>query len=312
MSKDIFHNASGQRVILTEQLKRQIRHLYSSIVVDIASEVKKLKGRDNISSILRRAYLTDLSDELGRQIIHTGDVTEELIRSSMLRIALEVVKDNQDFLNKVGFKIVNAYSHVPQDIVARVASGELYKGKWSLSSSIWQSSQKALNDIDSIVAKGIAQNKSVYDIAKDLEKYVNPSAQKDWQWSKVYPNTNKVIDYNAQRLARTMISHAYEESFVRVTQNNPFIENYQWLISNSDRVCPICQERANNDSYGLGPGIYPKNALPLDHPNGMCTFVTVMSKSYKEIAEELALWTKAEEGTYPAIDRYAEDMKTFL
>ena len=64
-------------------------------------------------------------------------------------------------------------------------------------------------DIQYIVAQGIASQKSAFDIAKDLEKYVDPSAKKDWAWSKVYPGTKKVVDYNAQRLARTMVSHAY-------------------------------------------------------------------------------------------------------
>ena len=121
------------------------------------------------------------------------------------------------------------------------------------------------------------------------------------------------IDYNAQRLARTMISHAYEESFVAVTKNNPFIEAYQWITSGSDRVCEICIDRESSDHYGLGPGIYPKDALPLDHPNGMCTFDVVITMTDEEISDAIADWYLGEGDPEmnKRIDDYVEEMKNF-
>jgi SPP1 gp7 family putative phage head morphogenesis protein len=151
-----------------------------------------------------------------------------------------------------------------------------------LSRSIWNSTSKAKKDINTIIAEGIAQNKSTYDIAKDLEKYVNPSAKKDWAWSKVYPGTNKVVDYNAQRLARTMVSHAYQQAFVRVTKPNPFVTKYRWLASNSNRVCELCNSRD-----GV---LFEKDDLPMDHPNGMCTFTAVIDQPMTDIADRIADW----------------------
>lgn len=290
---NVFAKAEGRRVKLVNEQKRQIRKLYASVLDDIESDIKFLETRTNISSILRVQYLEQLKKEISNSMNNIGKQVEKTIEGNMLNVASSVVECNQTLLKKFGYNdslASTAFMYVPQDVVNEIMSGKLYEGKWSLSKAIWQDNALKNKDLETIISKGIAENKSTYDIAKDLEKYVNPSAKKDWEWSKVYPGTRKVIDYNAQRLARTMVSHAYEESFVRTTKNNPFIESYKWLPSYSDRMCPLCRSRGEDDQYGLGAGIYPKDQLPLDHPNGMCTFETVITKSYEQIADELVDW----------------------
>ena len=126
---------------------------------------------------------------------------------------------------------------------------------------------------------------------------MNPDARKDWDWGKVYPGTKKVVDYNAQRLARTMVSHAYQQAFVRTTQKNPFVSKYKWEASNSGRVCEICEERDGK--------LFDKDELPLDHPNGMCTFTTVMD-DLEKIGERLGDWAAGKSD--PELDKWAEDL----
>ena len=287
-----FQYAEGRRIVLTNAQQRQIRLLYQKVAKEIEQATKRLKNRENISAVMRRAYLDDLLKEIEGNVEALNQQLEGTIHENALAVSAAVVENNVRNMRRAGMDLSQAYFYVPKDIVQDVITGKLYEGRWTLSKAIWSDSQRTINDIRTVVAKGIAENKSAYDIAKDLEKYVDPKARKDWEWSKVYPGTKKIIDYNAQRLARTMVSHAYEESFVRVTKNNPFIESYRWLISNSDRVCPICIARAEDDQYGLGAGIYPKDALPLDHPNGMCTFETVRAKDYEQIANDLVDWVK--------------------
>ena len=162
-----------------------------------------------------------------------------------------------------------------------------------------------------IVSKGVAGQKSTYEIAKELEKYVNPSKARPWDWGKVYPGSAKKIDYNAQRLARTMVSHAYQESFVRTTRKNPFIEAYRWLSSEDDRVCPICIERTEG-FHGVilnGEeviGAYYKDDLPMDHPNGRCTFDIISGTSDDEDNVRLASWIKG--GDDEEMDDYSRSM----
>ena len=83
----------------------------------------------------------------------------------------------------------------------------------------------------------------------------------------------KQVDYNAQRLARTLVQHAYQQSIVEVTLNNPFITSYMW-ISNGSRACEKCIEMDGN--------IYEKDQLPLDHPNGMCIIEMVVKPTMNQ------------------------------
>ena len=217
----------------------------------------------------------------------------------MKKTAEAIVGDNIDFLKEVGMPVQGAFSHVPDEVVRAVATGQIYEGKWSLSRAIWKNTRRTQKDVQSVIAQGIAQNKSTYDIAKDLEKYVDPSAKKDWDWSKVYPGTAKKVDYSAQRLARTMVSHAYQQSFVRTTQKNPFVTKYKWVSAGGARTCEICAARDGVE--------YSKTDLPLDHPNGMCTFIAVIEDSMTDIADRIADWALG--GSDPELDTFARTLR---
>lgn len=302
MAKE-FAISEGIRIEITNEQSKQIRDLYKELSQEYKRELSILSTRSNISSQMRTQYLKDYVKELERDIEYLNRNIESTITSNMLRMSKAVVDDSISLDKKMGFNgIYTKQFYIPQDVVAIVSSGKLYDGKWSLSKAIWSDNQKKIDDINSIVAKGIAGNKTTYEIAKDLERYVNPRARKLWDWSKVYPHTSKKIDYNAQRLARTMVSHAYQESFVESTKDNPFIEKYRWLASGGDRMCPVCADRDGQ--------IYDKDSLPMDHPNGMCTFEVVIEKSYEEIGKELADWVNGEGDPElnSALDDYAETL----
>lgn len=298
-----FAKAEGIRVKITNEQAKQIRKLYKDLANEYKRELRVLSTKSNISSYMRSEYLKDYVKELENDIKYLNNNVEKTISSNMLRVSKAVVENSIELDKKMGFRgVFTKQFYIPQDVVAIVSSGKLYEGKWSLSKAIWSDSQKKISDIESVVAKGIAGNKSTYEIAKDLERYVNPQARKMWNWSKVYPGTSKKIDYNAQRLARTMVSHAYQESFVESTKDNPFIEAYMWVASGGDRMCPICEDRDGE--------IFKKEDLPLDHPNGMCTFEIVMTKSYEEIGREIADWINGEGDPRlnEELDEYAEEL----
>ena len=181
------------------------------------------------------------------------------------------------------------FSKIPKKAMNEILFGKAYKDRKGLSERIWLDTKKFNKDIDYIIAEGIANKKSTYEIAKDLEKYVNPKASKDWEWSKVYPNTNKVVDYNAQRLARTSIQHAFQQAQKRSCAKNPYVEKIRWLSSNSSRTCELCNSRDNQ--------LYDIKDVPLDHPNGLCTTIPEITMSYEEIAEELKAWVNGEANT---------------
>lgn len=296
MAKLNLNTAEQARVQLTQKQQKHIEQIYKGVAKDIDEKIKKLP---NVSSAhLQKTYLENLKKQVIDELDKASGDLQGMIEGNMKSVAESVLDSTLDFTKKVGLSVEGLYSHVPDEIVKSVASGQLYEGDWTLSKAIWKDHMKTQYNINTVVAKGIAENKSAYDIAKDLEKYVDPSAEKPWDWSKVYPSVGKKIDYNAQRLARTMVSHAYQQAFVRSTQKNPFVTKYKWDASNSARTCPICAERDGK--------LYDKNDLPLDHPNGMCTFEAVIPDSMEDIADRIADWTYGADD--PELDTWAEDL----
>lgn len=266
---------------LTQAQYKRIQKLYQQMASVAAKEAEKLKGSTN-SGKLQEAELKKLAKQLQKEAQRLGVSLEGAIKSNMSDTSSAVVADAIKFNGKLGVSIEGAYSRVPTDIVEVLTSGKLYGGKWSLSKAIWSDIKKTQDDISTVVAGGIALNKSSYDIAKDLEMYVDPSAKKPWDWSKVYPGTKKQIDYNAQRLARTMVGHAYQQSVVSVAKNDPFVEGVRWISGHSSTNCELCKERNGK--------IFPVGKLPLDHPNGKCSFAPVIRRNMTDIADELADW----------------------
>ena len=296
MGKLSLKPAEQMRVQLTLKQQKQIEQIYKGVAKDIDQRIKKIP---NVSSApLQKYYLENLKKQVLDELNKASSGLQDMIEGNMKSVVESVIDSTLDFAQKVGLSIEGLYSHVPDEIVKAVATGQLYDGDWTLSKAIWKDHMKTQYNVNTVVAKGIAENKSAYDIAKDLEKYVDPSAAKDWDWSKVYPGVGKKIDYNAQRLARTMVSHAYQQAFVRSTIKNPFVEMYRWDAANSGRVCPICADRDGQ--------LFSKSDLPLDHPNGMCTFEAVIPDSMEDIADRVADWAYGADD--PELDTWAEDL----
>ena len=306
-----FLKAEQTKAKVTNEQLEYIKMMYQNISYNFGKKIKSLEGKKNISSILKTQYLHEYQKELADEVSKINQKIGSNIKNGMEQVAQAVVDNEVDRAVSYGLLgISGKFSNIPTDVVETIVSGQLYQSDWTLSKAIWGMNEKVHKDCQNIVAMGIAANKSVYDVAKALERYVDPSAKKDYKWSRDYPGSNKVVDYNASRLARTMMSHAYQESFERATEHDPFIKGYKWNTGHSTRVCPYCMAMSTEDKFGLGKGIYPKDKVPLDHPNGQCFLTIVQNKSSEQVADDIANWYK---GTGDAemnskLDKFAESL----
>lgn len=313
-------NAEQVRQTTTMSQQKEIKRLYEQLYQDVTRKVGQL-GNNN----LQKQNLILLQRDIKNRIAQlNSDIQSGIIRDMRI-VSNEVVEDTRTFLKQCGFRdedIHNAFSYVPDQIIRNITSGNVYQDGWTLSGAIWGYNKRTQEDLSKIISIRTAQGKSAVEIARELEQYVDPSARKtaktihSWRYDKAGNKTKDSvyfgkIDYNALRLARTLISHAYQQSFENVNRNDPFVVGYRWLISNfHGRVCEICRARAETDQFGLGVGVFPKDQLPLDHPNGMCTFEAVIPDSMTDIARKIGQWYQAPIGTYPDIDKYALDFIT--
>lgn len=297
----IFEDAIKARDSITSSQRKDIAKLYEQWAKEIGKTAEKFGKKTNSSAPLSEAYMNQLKKQLETTGINVASNVEKKIKDNMLTIADNVIADNAKWLQDVGFskgKINAAFSYVPNDVVERLVTGKVYQSGWSLGKAIWGDSKDTLSKVYEIVAGGFAKQQSIYEIAKDLESFVSPSAKKMWNLTdkdgrRIYP---KMVDYSAQRLARTLAQHTYQQAFQEATKDNPFVLKYKW-VSNGSRVCDICKKRDGK--------LYDKDKLPLDHPNGMCVIEPVtMNKG--ERLDKLADWVKGKEGDYPEIDAFAK------
>lgn len=291
-------DATQIRANLTKEQEDEISMLYRKVYLQVRKQMLSIPKDGTASQQIQKQYLDRLHKQLDEAYKSLGVGLEKQIQKEAKKAAQGVVESSKKMTNKLGFKIEGAYSFVPKDVINALVTGQVYGGNWSLSGAIWADIDKKQSDISKVIAEGLAANKSAYDIAKDLETYVDPKAKKEWDWSKIYPGTSKKVDYNAQRLARTMISHAYQQSLERVCKNNPFVEGFVWQSAHSSRVCPICTARDGQ--------FFKKGELPLDHPNGMCTFIASIQGSMNDVADRLGDWVQGKSD--PELDKWYEDM----
>lgn len=293
--------AQRKKLKLAKKQEQQIKQIYNDLYLKVSKRLSKVN-----KNTLEERYLEELKKELEKEIrtIHkqVGKVIKKNIKKSS-ELASNVQLDffmsiNNEYNLNMKETFSSMFSKIPKDAMYEILFGTAYKDRKGLSERIWQHTKKFDKDIDYIIAEGIAAKKSAYEIAKDLEIYVNPNTAKEWDWKRVYPNSSKKVDYNAQRLARTAVNHAFQQAQKRSCEKNPYVTGIRWISAGiHGRTCPTCSDRDNQ--------LFKVNEVPLDHPNGLCTTIPDIPMSLEEIGTELRAWIDGESNS--KLDKWFEE-----
>lgn len=283
------------KLTLLQQL--QILQIYGD-VIQYLSEKAEGAGQESLT----RRWALDYVGELAIERLKLQKRLERSIKGNIGKAGRFGVQfDLQMFsilAERVGVseRFKDVFSKIPLEVVKPILSGELYKDKRSLSDRIWRLGDEFEKDVQYIINRGLIEYKSAVDLAKDLEQYVQEPARRPTTWGMVYPNLrNKAVDYNAMRLARTSINHAYQTATIRSVERNPFVEGVEWFSAmQHGRTCELCMERHGK--------VFLKDSVPLDHPNGLCTMIPYIPKSLDEVASELRNWLDG--GTNRKLDEW--------
>lgn len=325
--KNTWRAVSGEeaRVRQTKKMQQNLLSMYRDIYKEVQYALRTGTSKQDLSKV----QLMMLESDIKSYMEEINKNLENDVRESMDSVCLSVVEDKRELLKQYGFSadyIRDSYIYVPKAVVNNILSGTIYQEDWSLSKAIWGNTQNFNQKLTRIVAEGTATGKSAYEIAKDLEQYVNPDARKTSRKIKfqkyktdalgnVMRDENgkpmleeKVhwykpgdVDYNAQRLTRTMISHAYQQAFMHVNADDPFVTKYVWISAlQHGRTCALCRDRHGQ--------LFDKDKLPLDHPNGMCTFEAYIPGGVDGVRDMMLKWMDEPIGKYPEIDRYADHL----
>lgn len=289
---------------VTKKQKREIRKSYNKWAREVREQAKQLQRSGDVSSITRARDLATLYYQLRNS---SKQLTAEIngsINTNANIIADATVAVNKRWLTSLGFNTSNAdfrFAASKEYAIRNIISGNIYSSGFSLSTRIWMSTDGNMKDIYTIIAKGVAEDKSIYQIAKDIEKYVKPDARLPWRVTtggdgKIYKIKNGTVDYNAQRLAKTVLQHTYQQTLIALTRDNPFVDGYIWH-SDGGHPCELCQDRDGQ--------FYTADDVPLDHPNGECTIEPHIDRA--KAMSDLAGWYN-NPVEYPSIESFASGM----
>lgn len=311
--KELMKQAQSEKIRLTRANCKEIKEMFKEVSKSLE---RKAVGAKRAS--LTERFMLDYKKAIDAELRQVRGLLYAKNKKAIEDAANATVQSQLSFLEEIDAKYSlgldntfrNAFSRVPQEAMNEILSGKMYKDRAGLSERIWADTKGMEKDIDYIIARGIAEKKSAYELAKDLQTYLDPDAKKDWEWSNVYPNTRKQIDYNAQRLARTSINHAFFNANMKSYAKNPFVEGVEWMLSDSHferQIKPfgpdVCDEYAKHDE-GLGTGVFPVDKVPLPHPMCLCTQAPYIpkDKDFNEIGEELGRWVRGESN--PTLDAW--------
>lgn len=280
-------DAVEARNSLTKRQEKDIRKLYNQWAREARREAESLKGVEGTINEQRR--LAELYYQLRSGSLQLSAEINNLVSSNANEMGNIVARVNQRWLKSLGFTedSINRKMSPAKDMAIRnILTGNLYEQKIPISSRIWNLADSNLQDMYTIIAKGIAQEQSMEHIARQLEKYLMPGKSVGWTTQIVDQNGvqrilsihNNTVDYRAQRLARTVVQHSYQQVLVGLTRNNPFVLGYLWHAEGAN-ACQICLDRDGQ--------FYTASELPLDHPNGQCEMEVVIDNGIadKEIED---------------------------
>ena len=301
----LLKDAVNEKNKLTAKTLNKIIKIYESTADDLLKKASTSRG-------FTRAWTKDYERYIKYKILELNNELAKVSDSS-IRTGAEIAASVQgDFLSYINNKytldidksmLEFAYT-TNEKLIGQIIQGGFYKDNRSLSDRIWGYGNQNGKDIQYILTKGMAEQKSYLDIIKDLEKFLKSNTDPDFKktYTKLY---NRKVDYNAQRLLRTAMNHMFYVQNVSNAKNNPYAEAMHWELSAEHGTRQVdrfgedeCDDYANSDYYNLGQGNFPPDKVPVPHPNCLCIQTIVIPKSLDEIGRELGEWINGKDISY--------------
>lgn len=276
--------------LTTEQLK-QIDEIYSKSATRLIDGILDLPdiSRTRVHDIDIARLLNDYTKDLYKQLY--PNVTENMMKSSIMQRQVildfvdQVAKDRT--LSKIVKNNINKYSN---SVVKTLIAGEYYKDGKTLSKRLWNITKENGNKIDEFIKMNIASGANAKKLANDLEILINPKNKIVTNNFKAGFNSYKV-SYQAQRLARTSITHAATETQIQNAKKNPFDKGLRWNLSASHGTRMHGKQDECDDREGK---VYKPDKTPLQHCNCMCYFTEEVTSIDDAIAR-INNWVDGEE-----------------
>lgn len=290
--QDTIRAARNRQLRLTATNVRRLARTYQDAAEGIMARLYGIPGYmiGNRDERMEQVYMQNMLREIEETLRQFNATFTSRLRGGMLELAQSaVVRERrvQELLGPLGTQdpLVRAemtetftepgggertitFGHVAHDAVEALAT-RYYGDGLRLSDRLYGVDQKLRTGVADTMMQSIAEGLSVEQTMNRLLE--GPLA------------TTSASAMQAARIARTEIAHAHSEAHLRSTLDpqtgklRDGVKGVKWQLSASHPKPDICDVWALHDS-GLGPGVYSDmNAVPSDHPNGLCFTTTVLA-----------------------------------
>ena len=182
--------------------------------------------------------------------------------------------------------------------VWRRAMGKLIRGYRgiTLSERIWDLNQISYKEIRRLIARGYIENEFIGKIMNDIRGflYLPEADMRKKYWKEFYKDNPpgrgryKSAYKNMDRLIRTDVTRAYREATTEYASRKAWVKGVKWHRSAGAGICTSgeCPMYEEQDLYGLGPGVYHPDAIPLSHPQCQC-YITIEPKEESIVVDNI-------------------------
>ena len=304
----LLKESQREKLSINKKTLLKVKKLYEE-------ESKKLISKLNNANEMNSQYINSYLEYVNKELKSLSKQIEKLTKQGIADTSQLMTEVNADVFSYIVKKynldiepdILESLYKPNSNVINKIISGNLYKDNKSLSKRIWGYNRNNLNKIQEILIDGMVNKRPLQDITNTLSAYTGGGNTKVKAITSAYGQ----MDANSLRLVRTSLNHAFIETMKDECRYNPFIEGYKWELSAQHytrqikRFGPdICDDYANSDEYGMGVGIFPKNADRFSHPNCMCIILPYTTQSLEEVASEISMWVKGSPNK--AIDRWVQ------
>jgi hypothetical protein len=209
--------------------------------------------------------------DLAQAAADTAAATEAVAnRPADIRLAATM---ERTFSLSTGETIQVRFGSLARSAVERLAA-RYYADGLKLSDRLYRLDSSARKAVEDTLIQGLAEQASGRTIAARLQDSLAAAGADNPR-------------YQAMRIARTEIANAHREATVLSSMDEggvlkPHIAGLKWNLSLSHTNPDVCDAWAAHDS-GLGPGVYLPDAVPVDHPHGLC-FITKVLREFPDVA----------------------------
>lgn len=299
------------------KIGKEISRIYITAAEEVSKKIKTLETKGKGDS-LTAASLKKLESELRKQGAYISGEIENVIVNGINDTVSLTNQPHKDFLDdaikiskteKIDYKVIeDIYSRLNTTLIDLTYS-RLWEDGYYFSERIYSEIPKDFqNVVKNIVNLGLAQNRDVLQIAKDLTYYSIHGKKKLMKRygdlvrgsGKFRKRIPKNIDWRAMRIARSELYISLQDTAKYQGHCNPAVKWYDWNLTGGTGIheC-ICPDLAANSPYReLDIPNYP-------HPNCLC-YITHRIIGRDEFVNDLIDWGRG--AVVPHLDTWYQDV----